>query len=556
MAAKRWTQQTRKAWLVAAGCLALPSCGWSESFFGCDDDATCEPAVTSDTAGATGTAGASGSGDMGGSGGAADGAGGGTNTGDACVDQPPDGEVLNEEHCGIWVSSSLGDDIHPGTRDLPVKTLAKAIELAGADSGPGHVYACAEAYPEAVTLAEVSLFGGFQCSAPGWPYLVNEAKRAEIHAPPALGALVLLKSAAESKIHDFNVIASDAAAPGGSSIAVFALAGSRASFRRAYVLAGNGADGLDGEDGSHDGQPAPQGLYGADGTAACLLEVGLGASSVAKACPDGTQSTGGAGGDANAVFATGGSQGLEAPNPNPQGYGAGGKGESAAQGTTCTPGIGGAHGTDGPDGAGGVTFGRLTGVGILGSAGADGGPALPGQGGGGGGASLGSPCAAAGVPAKGGAGGGSGGSGGCGGQGGKGGQAGGASLGFALLSNNILATEIVIQAGMGGNGGHGGLRQSGGKGGLPGYGGIGFGGANGAQDGCSGGVGGYGGNGGAGGGGRGGAATPVGALVDIDLETTECIQILGKRGLGGLGGNPGENDGDDGQAGALATFDP
>ncbi len=565
MTIRRWLRHSLHAGLVTAGTVILPACGLSEHFFDCDYDATCEPDPGGGTAGASGaggTGGAGGSGGASGTGGTG-GAGGAATTGDGptCVlEDPVDGQVIAEENapCAIWVSSSLGDDANPGTRDLPVKTLMKAIALAGADGGPGRVYACAEIYPEAVKLAEVSLYGGFRCDKPQWPYAIDEEVRAEIQAPPEPAPLVLLKSQAVSRVLDFNVIAGDAALPGGSSIAVLALEDSRALFLRSHVIAGNGADGLDGEDGSHDDQPAPQGLNGGDGTPACLLDVGLGASSAIKACPDGSQSIGGQGGDANAIAASDGSQGFEAPDPNPQGYGASGKGEDVAQGTACTPGIGGAHGTDGLDGAGGAGFGKLTSAGLIttGAAGADGKPGLPGQGGGGGGASLGAACVAVGGPAKGGAGGGAGGSGGCGGKPGKGGQAGGSSFAFAILSNGIRVDEAVVQAGNGGNGGHGGIRQTGGKGGLPGYGGSGFGGAAGAQQGCGGGIGGYGGDGGAGGGGRGGHASIVGAPLGIDLDTGTITPIPGTPGLGGIAGNPGGGDGDKGDSGSTTTLDP
>lgn len=565
MTMRRWVRYSVHAGFAAAGTVVLAACGLSEHFFDCDYAATCEPDPGSGTASASGADGSGGTGGTGGASGAggSGGAGGTATTGGGatCVlEDPVDGQVIAEDNapCAIWVSSSLGDDANPGTRDLPVKTLVKAIALAGAEGGPGRVYACAEVYPEAVKLAEVSLYGGFRCDKPQWPYAVDEEKRAEIQAPPDPAPLVLLKSQAVSRILDFNVIAGDAFTPGGSSIAVLALEDSRAHFLRSHVIAGNGADGLDGEDGSHDDQPAPQGMNGGDGTPACLLDVGLGASSAIKVCPDGTQSIGGQGGDANAVAASGGSQGLEPPDPNPQGYGAGGDGDDAAQGTACTGGEHGAHGADGPDGAGGVGLGELTSVGLIttGAAGGDGKPGLPGQGGGGGGASLGAACVAAGGPAKGGAGGGAGGSGGCGGQPGKGGQAGGSSLAFAILSNDIRVHEAVVQAGNGGNGGHGGIRQTGGKGGLPGYGGVGFGGANGAQDGCAGGVGGYGGNGGAGGGGRGGHASPVGAPLGIDLDTGTITPIPGTPGLGGSSGAPPWNSGLNGKSDSTITLDP
>ena len=545
-------RQAMQASLLPLFAVGLPACGWSDQIFGCDDSATCEPKYASTgtatgthgTGGRGGTAGASGTGGLGGTGGA-----GGASGGPTCMlEDPVDGQVIADDNalCAIWASSSLGDDSNPGTRELPVRTLMKAIALAGADNGPGRVYACADVFPETVELAEVSLYGGFRCHKHGWPYTVNPNERATIQAPPAPAPLILLSSVAESRIVDFNVVAGDAFTPGGSSIAVFAQEGSKAFFHRARIVAGNGADGLDGEDGSHDGQPAPTGLSGNDGTDACTMDAGLGGLAVTKLCPDGTQSVGGQGGDANAVVAGDGAEGFEAPVPNPLGFGVGGKGQDAADSTACTPGVGGAAGQDGLDGMPSRDFGKISSTGIIGAAGGDGTPGLPGQGGGGGGSSLGAACAAAGGPKNGGAAGGSGGSGGCGGKPGRGGQGGGSSLGFALLSNGISLDHVVVQAGNGGNGGHGGLRQPGGKGGLPGYGGAGFGGVSGAQQGCAGGVGGYGGDGGTGAGGRGGSSAVQGGPNGYTLHPGVITYIFGEKGQGGIGGKPPANDGEDG----------
>ncbi len=521
------------AGLLVASSLGSAGCGL---FFGCDDTATCEPADT----GATGTTNTEASG------------------GPTCMGDPAAGEVMNEEneHCGIWASSSLGDDENPGTRELPVKTLARAIDLAGSEGGPGNVHACAEVYPEAVTLGGVSLFGGFRCSEPGWPYRVDDQERATVLAPPAVAALLLTASDIESRIHDLDVIASDAVTPGGSSIAVFALEGSRAFFRRSRLTAGDGADGLDGEDGSHDGQPAQNGAVGDDGMDACTADPGLGGLGVVTQCRDGAQSIGGQGGDGDAVAASDGAQGFEPPDPNQQGHGAGGKGEDAAQGTACTGGQSGAAGQNGIDGMGASAYGKLTSAGFFGAAGGDGLAGLPGQGGGGGGASLGAACAAVGGAAKGGAGGGSGGSGGCGGRAGKGGQAGGSSFALAFLSNDIYADEIVLVAGNGGDGGRGGSRQVGGKGGLPGYGGTAFGGAAGAAPGCAGGVGGYGGAGGTGGGGRGGHSASEASPLIYESHIEPVARILGQFGFGGPGGLEALNKGQNGFVGKAVTLEP
>lgn len=506
--------------------------------WGCMATATCEPEGTGGGEGTEGAGGAGGHGGVGGEGG-----------GPACPEDPAEGEA--GEDCGIFVSASGGDDGNPGTRELPVKTLSHAIALA--KKGEGRVYACAEVYTETITLGGVSLYGGFDC-AHDWTYVVAEEQRAEILAPPALAAITLVESATRSLVFDVRVIASDAVEPGASSIVVFALPGSRASFRRAELIAGDGADGADGEDGSHNGQPAPKGLAGNDGSHACTMDVGLGGLAPITHCSDGTTSIGGQGGNANELAANDGLAGIPAPDPNVLNHGAGGKGENAARGLACSAGNGGTHGKDGADGANALGYGKLTIHGHVGVAGGDGQPGLPGQGGGGGGASLGH--AFCGAAPHGGAGGGSGGSGGCGGRGGRGGQAGGASLVFALLSGGIHVDDVVLISGNGGRGGNGGALQPGGQGGLPGYGGTGFGGASGPQNGCAGGAGGAGGDGGNGGGGHGGHSAIVGSLLNYQLDDPTADRIVGQAGKGGYSGNPASGAAENGVAGAVVTFEP
>lgn len=452
--------------------------------------------------------------------------------------------------CGVWVSASSGDDLNPGTPERPVKTLAKGIDLAL--SGPGRVYACGEAYPEAVILPDgVDLFGGFDCAdLAAWKY-IGSSLSAEILAPVALAALVLPGSEHESLVGDVHVVAADAVEPGASSIAVLAFPGARGRFRRSKVTAGRGADGADGADGSADGQPASKGLPGNNGADACTMDTGFGGTAVTTHC-DGVDSSSGEGGDANALAANDGLVGSPAPDPNAEGYGAGGTGENPAKGAGCTGGTHGAAGQDGENGPGARADGRLTIDGYLGVAGADGLSGLPGQGGGGGGASLGV-CA---MEPKGGAGGGSGGSGGCGGKPGTGGQAGGSSIAFVVLSGGLIVENATVTAKDGGRGGNGGFGQAGGQGGLPGYGGLSA--PGGSQGGCAGGVGGLGGYGGYGGGGRGGHSIAFANIPGANFTQGTAKMWLGAAGRGGSGGIPGTSasDGYDGISAESHSFDP
>ena len=473
----------------------------------------------------------------------ADATGGGSGTGgeggagggppDVCPDDPAGGPVAPE--CGVWLSASLGDDTQPGTQAAPVRSLTKAIQRAQVDTG--RIYACGETYAGPVQVPSgISLSGGFVCGGHGWAYAGKEKPAIIVSSEPDVPALTLLPGDEPSLWTDVEVEAADAEAPGSSSVAVFSL-GARASFRRAHLIAGDGADGLDGLPGDHDNAPAKKGLPRNDGENACTADVGLGGTGLELQCEaGGVISTGGAGGDGGSGAAGGGLPGLQPPDPNDLGFGAAGQPEDAVAGTACTYGHGGAQGHSGVDGWGGKGLGSLTEAGYTGAPGDDGFPGTPGQGGGGGGGSIGSPICGA---KQGGAGGGAGGTGGCGGKAGQGGGAGGSSIGIAMLGGVIRVQGVLISTGDGGRGGNGGAGQLGGQGGLPGKGGLGFGGAGGVKSGCGGGIGGNGGNGGNGGGGLGGHS--VGALIAMGgyLEEIAPVDVwLGVKGAGGQGGNP------------------
>lgn len=517
-------QSTITRWAVLGASAGLFATAATGCTYSCSEVLACESFDA--TGGGSGTGGAGGS-------------GGGEP--DPCPEDPADGAVAPE--CGVWVSASLGDDSHAGTQAEPVRTIPAAIQRA--QKGAGRIYACGEVYVGPFEVpAGISLHGGFACAAHGWAYAGKE-KRAILRSPvPGAFALTLLPSERASLLTDIDVEAADAEAPGGSSIAVFSLA-EEVTIRRAHLFAGDAMDGLDGEPGDHDGAPAKKGLQGKEGQSACLNDVGLGGDSVELQCePGGVISAGGQGGDGGQAGANDGLDGLQPPDPNPLGYGAGGKAENASQ--ACTPGFGGAQGSSGAHGLGGTGPGQLTKDGYVGAAGGDGFAGTPGQGGGGGGGSIGSNVCGA---KQGGAGGGSGGTGGCGGKPGRGGGAGGSSLGIAIPAGVVYADDVQITTGRGGNGGNGGSGQQGGQGGLPGLQGMGFGGANGVKAACAGGAGGAGGNGGNGGGGQGGHS--AGAFVATGAYLQEIVPVdffTGPAGHGGKGGNPnvGGTDGDGG----------
>lgn len=456
----------------------------------------------------------------------------GTGVPDCPVD-PAEGHVA--PGCGIWVSASMGYDNNSGTQVSPVRTLGRAIELA--EEGPGRVYACLETWYETLLVpGSVSLHGGFDCKQ-GWQYVASLENRSKLTPVSTFGITWVESDTTNLPIMtDFHVEAITATAPGGSSIGVFVRDQVGLEVRRCTIVAGDGADGLNGEDGG-PGEPVAQGgVDGTNGGDACSALVSEGGIGPMSSCDD-FDSTGGDGGDGGLMVATSGGDGSP-PGPEPN-HGKGGVGEGVAP--SCAMGYWGDPGEIGVSGAGAKQLdGYLTKEGYTGGYGGDGGPGGHGRGGGGGGATFGS-VAVCGSAKPGGAGGGSGGTGGCGGLGGKGGQGGGSSLGVALNagSDMLFYTSIVdsrIVVGNSGRGGNGGKPQSGGPGGLAGKGGAGAGSIN---PGCNGGHGGVGGPGGWGGGGLGGFVYCIATRwsgMDQYFPISNNIDCeLGKPGGGGHG---------------------
>ncbi|XXX77796.1 PGRS family protein [Sorangium sp. So ce134] len=470
-----------------------------------------------------------------------DGDGGGTPSG--CVPSASDDPVADA--CGVFVSAS-GKDDSVGTKAEPVKTLAEALRRAGATGSD--VYACAEEFAEAGEIpAGVTLFGGLDC-ANGWRW-IGEQKKTIVAPDVDAIPLRLMRGEGMTRVEDVEVRAPDAQAKGGSSIAVLA-DGATVELARCALVAGNAADGADGDDapseaperapGGSNGVDACSDLDEAEGPDATLP----GGAQVVNEC-GGELSIGGSGGDGNESNGGGGDVGT----PVSPGNGTGGLGESA-DGWNCNVGgtNGGAgagdNGSSGPPGAGASGLGALSATGYTGVPGDDGTPGKPGQGGGGGGGTKGGLVCAGGISGAG-ASGGSGGAGGCGGLPGQGGRPGGASIALASVDANVTLIDCTLTAGRGGNGGKGGNLQPGASGGLGGQGGVGFGGSS---DGCAGGQGGKGGNGGPGGGGLGGPSLAIAFRGEPVKQEGKTTLMPGASGAGGLGGsnNVASNAGADG----------
>ncbi len=81
-----------------------------------------------------------------------------------------DCDALADESCsggrGTFVSALTGDDLNPGTRALPVRTIGQGIRNAQMIGVPQTVVVAEGSYGEKVTMVGgVTLLGGYQCSA-------------------------------------------------------------------------------------------------------------------------------------------------------------------------------------------------------------------------------------------------------------------------------------------------------------------------------------------------------------------------------------------------------
>lgn len=442
--------------------------------------------------------------------------------------------------CGIFVSSSLGNDTAKGvgSKDTPYKTLAAAV--VAASKAKTRVYACAESFTESVTLdGATGLFGGLNCADKSWAYV--EGTKAKLTADVGAVPLTLSKASPSVEVADFEVKAADAVVDGGSSIAVITDA-IAASFTRCDLTAGNGVKGADGvAAGESPGpsKPTDAAIAGNNGADACSNGVNMVSGGVQKEntfCMLSANPIGGNGGEGTVI--TGGNGATSPADLQTALGGIGQKTSNPAWGCFAGSGLGdgGANGQPGSDGAGAIgatNLGTLTLAGYVGVAGQPGGDGKAGQGGGGGGG-------AKGRAGCGGASGGGGGAGGCGGYGGTGGKAGGASIALVSLGATLSFTQVNIALGNGGAGGDGGDGHSGRTGGSGGVGGFGSGSAISA---CRGGDGGQGGFGGKGGGGRGGHAIGIaasGAMAPSMAGVT--IMSKGTPGLGGKGGMSQDGD--------------
>jgi hypothetical protein len=417
-----------------------------------------------------------------------------------------------EDACGIFVRPD-GSPTGAGTKADPVNSLTAGIALLTRQMP--RLYLCEGTFSEETVIPMgVELYGGLDCTT--WVRVGNGVKTT-LTAPPEKIPLSLEGGTDPVAVEDLHVLAADAVAPGGSSIAAV-VNHAKTTLRDVVFEAGEAQPG---EDGAllPDAVAGTKGATGPDG---CITNHTGFSETTTNRCDSNPISVGGEGGSGEVNWGQLGHHGL------PLGAHNGGLGNSNTE--WCTDGGAGNDGLEGLPGKGGSGLGIVTTWGYRGMTGTPGTRGTPGQGGGGGGGVRGDIfCGNA--PLRGGPAGGGGGSGGCGGSGGLEGKPGGSSIGMISLSATFTFESVVVKAKNAGRGGNGGLGQAGG---LPGPGGDPGVAAPTMVAGCVGGPGGRGGNGGQGGGATGGHSVAIAFSGPSPLAegvTTEH----GQAGMGGTG---------------------
>jgi hypothetical protein len=154
--------------LLLAGSATLAS--------GCADLDTCEQGLCG---GGGGTASTTSTGAHGGGGtGGEAGNGGGLPT--ACVPSELGAGEAPADACGVFVSSTRGDDgTGTGTKAAPYATLGKALE-----AGAGVIYACTDGFDEAVTLPAGSSTAASIARMPGRTWARRRRLRSRLRRMP------------------------------------------------------------------------------------------------------------------------------------------------------------------------------------------------------------------------------------------------------------------------------------------------------------------------------------------------------------------------------------
>ncbi len=383
--------------------------------------------------------------------------------------KPKDDEI--NEGFGVFVSASAAEG-GDGTRAKPYRTIAAGLDEAVKQRK--RLYVCTGTFEEAVKIRNgIPMVGGFDCTAPAWTL---SGARTTVKSP-ASPAIVAEDIDVPTRVVGFDVVAPDAADPGGSSIGLLANKAGALQIASSKITAGKAQAGSNGVEGvqlmngpvtygrasapEQVNAPGPNGplvyplVGGAGGTNTCVGAAGIAGK------PGGS---GGAGGYYQCLYSAAltsyrwrpyyasGINKYYEPEDGSPGSGAGG--EAGGDGASGTSGTFDANGFTPGDGAPGASGG-------VGNGGAGGKGAI----------TMEAACGAANVNtyAKGTSGAG-GGAGGCPGLAGTPGQGGGASVAALVITSPGLtfdASELV--ASDAGSGGKGTLGSSPTLGGSPGF---------------------------------------------------------------------------------------
>ena len=240
------------------------------------------------------------------------------------VDPPPPDcltptePLKNPEKClvdsfGLFVSPT-GDDANDGSKAKPVKTIGRAL-----GTTRSRIVVCEGTYPETIDIQrDVEIYGGISCS------FTTAGKPASIESGKPIGLTV---SRGTVLLTSLNVTAVNGVAPGESSVGIVAASGATLRLVGGAIVAGMGADGAAGDEGSNYNAA----LLNSDPTMK-----GLDASGNA---PGGTHACGGLCTEAPSVVVEGASGGVGGP----AGGGPGADGKMIVPGAPAARGKGGAY---------------------------------------------------------------------------------------------------------------------------------------------------------------------------------------------------------------------
>jgi hypothetical protein len=160
------------------------------------------------------------------------------------VGGPADPSELTDQF-GVFVSPN-GQPHTDGNHVRPAASIQDGIDLAKRVGK--RVYVCAGTFHEQITLADsVSIIGGLDCTNNEWS-VGKPGARTRIEAPKS-PAITATNISSPTRLEGLDVIAPDATAPSGSSIALIADHATALTIATSKLTAGNAAKGDDGKDG-------------------------------------------------------------------------------------------------------------------------------------------------------------------------------------------------------------------------------------------------------------------------------------------------------------------